>query len=332
MLNRKELIFSILGKKEGTLEARARRSPLSPTEMLKVPVDGAISKIIRIRTSIQVIILGLCIAFIRISLPLLLLFIPFLLRLVVTRLGSFFFFNQIVNPRLISFAIVSVSAPSSSSSSLTSMGSCGSCGVDDREIRCEAGVAKPLKSEFFFKTCRWRWSMEYIMENQKMTRFSFEIDNFWEKVDLIRSPIFLSGGCEWFVGVFPKGRNVEDHYLSVYLCVANPETLRLGWKRRASFSFILLNQSGKELGRNPELCQVFCAYTKNWGLLQCINQLFKKFRRSNQFVRKAYMNLLLGLIKTLNKPPHSFTDTELSNARSEYLTELRQARDSRLSG
>lgn len=39
--------------------------------------------------------------------------------------------------------------------------------------------------------------MEYIMENQKMTRFSFEIDNFWEKVDLIRSPIFLSGGCEW---------------------------------------------------------------------------------------------------------------------------------------
>ncbi|KAF2573228.1 hypothetical protein F2Q70_00005825 [Brassica cretica] len=28
-----------------------------------------------------------------------------------------------------------------------------------------------------------------------MTRFSFEIDNFREKVDLIRSPIFLSGGC-----------------------------------------------------------------------------------------------------------------------------------------
>ena len=38
MLNHKELIFSILGKKEGTLEARVRRSPLSPTEMLKVPV------------------------------------------------------------------------------------------------------------------------------------------------------------------------------------------------------------------------------------------------------------------------------------------------------
>ncbi|CAN6872073.1 unnamed protein product [Brassica oleracea] len=62
-----------------------------------------------------------------------------------------------------------------------------------------------------------------------------------------------------------------------------------------------------------------------------VYRLFKKhqdiaanFRQSNQFVRTAYMNLLLGLIKTLNKPPHSFTDTELSNARSE-LTELRQA-------
>ena len=79
---------ALVGKKEGTLEARVRRSPLSPTEMLKVPVDGVISKIIRIRTSIQVIILGgLCIVFIRISLPLLLLFIPLLLRLVVARLG-----------------------------------------------------------------------------------------------------------------------------------------------------------------------------------------------------------------------------------------------------
>lgn len=35
----------------------------------------------------------------------------------------------------------------------------------------------------------------------------------------------------------------------MYLCVANPESLRFGWKRRASFSILLLNQSGKELYR-----------------------------------------------------------------------------------
>lgn len=35
-------------------------------------------------------------------------------------------------------------------------------------------------------------------------------------------------------------------------------------------------------------------------------------------VRKtAYMNILLGLIETLNKPPRSLTETELDNAESE---------------
>ncbi|KAH0861148.1 hypothetical protein HID58_089409 [Brassica napus] len=105
------------------------------------------------------------------------------------------------------------------------------------------------------------------MENQKQTScFSFEIDNFWEKINAIRSPRFLSGGCEWFVELYPKGMIVEDHYVSLFL-FANPETLRLGWKRRASFSFILLNQSGKELGRRrPEFCErLFCAYCTGWG-------------------------------------------------------------------
>ncbi|KAJ0265933.1 MATH/TRAF domain-containing protein [Hirschfeldia incana] len=217
------------------------------------------------------------------------------------------------------------------------------------------------------------------MENQKQTSFTFEIDNFWEKVDEIRSPIFLSGGCEWFVQLFPKGNNVEDH-VSVYLCVAKPKTLRLGWKRRASFSFIMLNQSGKELGRWPEISRMFCAYTKSWGRAKelplkklkekgslensklivkveiqvheivdeggitgkemvdvggfqvlCsqaipVSLLFEKhpdtaanFRQRNQLVKTAFMNLLLGLIETLNKPPHSFTDTELSNARSKLI-------------
>ncbi|CAH2047676.1 unnamed protein product [Thlaspi arvense] len=75
------------------------------------------------------------------------------------------------------------------------------------------------------------------------TSFTFEIDNFSEKKGLIRSPTFLSGGCEWYLEVYPKGNNIEDH-LSLYLCIANSESLRLGWKRRANFSFLLLDQSG----------------------------------------------------------------------------------------
>ncbi|CAA7018214.1 unnamed protein product [Microthlaspi erraticum] len=104
------------------------------------------------------------------------------------------------------------------------------------------------------------------MEDQKQTSFTFEIDNFSDKEAVISSPTFSSGGCKWYVKVYPKGDLVDDH-LSLYLYVANPESLRLGWKRRASFSFALLNESGKELFRTVELsCILFCAQFSSWGL------------------------------------------------------------------
>lgn len=42
----------------------------------------------------------------------------------------------------------------------------------------------------------------------------------------------------------------RDH-LSMYLKVLDTHKLRPGWKRRVSFCFVLLNQSGKELFRSP---------------------------------------------------------------------------------
>ncbi|CAA7018210.1 unnamed protein product [Microthlaspi erraticum] len=42
-------------------------------------------------------------------------------------------------------------------------------------------------------------------------------------------------------------------------------------------------------------------------------------RPKNQLAKTTYMNLLLGLIKTLDKPLISITDTELSNAHSELI-------------
>ena len=65
-----------------------------------------------------------------------------------------------------------------------------------------------------------------------------------------------------YIQVYSNGELVDDH-LSMYLGVANPESLRLGWKRRASFSFLLLNQSGKELYRTKgifNLADIKCVY------------------------------------------------------------------------
>lgn len=44
----------------------------------------------------------------------------------------------------------------------------------------------------------------------------------------------------------------------------------------------------------------------------------------NQGVKTSHMNLLLGLLRTLEKSPQSFSVTELNNAQSE-LTELKEA-------
>ncbi|XP_010468070.1 PREDICTED: MATH domain and coiled-coil domain-containing protein At2g42470-like [Camelina sativa] len=222
-----------------------------------------------------------------------------------------------------------------------------------------------------------------MVEDQKeTTSFTFEIDNFWEKeADVIQSPIFSSGGgCEWYVDVYPKGYGAVKDHLSVHFCVATPESLRLGWKRRADISLVLLNQSGKELYKSPKYCNLFCAQLlkrghsrvsshkklKEEGLLdKLIVQVEIKVVEEGEItgkemldvrgfqvlysqatsatrlleghpdiavnfipkiplVKTAYMSALLGLVETLNKPPESFTETELNKAKME-LNELTRA-------
>ncbi|XP_010418298.1 PREDICTED: MATH domain and coiled-coil domain-containing protein At2g42470-like [Camelina sativa] len=212
-------------------------------------------------------------------------------------------------------------------------------------------------------------------ENQKETSFTFEIDNFWEKgAAVIR-----------FVKVYPKGYGDFKDHLSVHFCVARPRSLKVGWKRRANLSLLLLNQSGKELYRSPNDCNLFCAQFSRWGtdsrflplkklreegllenklivqveikLVEIVDQedatdkdmldvhgfqlldsqvtsasrLFEdhpdiavNFIPKIALVKTAYVSALLGLIKTLNKPPHSFTETELKKAKRE-LNELTRA-------
>ncbi|ESQ37792.1 hypothetical protein EUTSA_v10029184mg, partial [Eutrema salsugineum] len=105
------------------------------------------------------------------------------------------------------------------------------------------------------------------MEDQKHTTdFTIEIDNFSQRKTMISSPNFLSGGCEWYVKVLPKGDCINDRHVHIYLCVGNPESLRPGWKIRTRNSFVVLNQSGKELYRlEDNCCRLYCDQIKQWG-------------------------------------------------------------------
>ncbi|KAL0693716.1 hypothetical protein Bca4012_060896 [Brassica carinata] len=189
------------------------------------------------------------------------------------------------------------------------------------------------------------------MEDHKPTSFTFEIDNFLEKEAVISSSTFSSGGCQWYAIVYPKGNGIEDH-LALYLRVANSGSLQLGWKRQAKFSFALLNQSGNEFYKStgklttqtqrivPSVlrsvvneAEVTGNETMDVGGFQVlysqviqVSRIFSRhpdialnFRPKSQLVKTTYMNLLLKLIEKLEKPPHSFSETELSNIRTELV-------------
>nr|VDC69577.1 unnamed protein product [Brassica rapa] len=80
--------------------------------------------------------------------------------------------------------------------------------------------------------------------------FRFEIDNFSDKEAAIASNVFVAGRCEWYLAVHPQGQGHNDH-LSLFLYVANRESLRTGWKRSAKYYFRLLNESNKQLYKSP---------------------------------------------------------------------------------
>ncbi|CAN8320786.1 unnamed protein product [Cochlearia groenlandica] len=80
------------------------------------------------------------------------------------------------------------------------------------------------------------------MWNQKPS-FRFEIDNF--------SGLQACKRKSQVINFFPKGAKISDDHLSLYLQVANSNSLGSGWKRNVRFYFSLLNQSVKELYRSP---------------------------------------------------------------------------------
>ncbi|CAH8302700.1 unnamed protein product [Eruca vesicaria subsp. sativa] len=132
------------------------------------------------------------------------------------------------------------------------------------------------------------------MEDHKQTSFTFEIDNFSEKKGLISSPKFSSGGCKWFVNVYPNGYHIDDR-MSLHLQVANPESFPLGWKWQASYSFAILNESGKELYRTPESCKLFRAQFTGWGspkafTLQKLQDM--RFLQNNKLILKVNVKVI----------------------------------------
>ncbi|XP_009104131.1 protein RESTRICTED TEV MOVEMENT 3 [Brassica rapa] len=110
--------------------------------------------------------------------------------------------------------------------------------------------------------------------NKKIT---WVIKNFSSlKSDQFYSDIFVVDGCKWYIYAYPKGKD-NDH-LSLFLEVGNYESLPIGWRRHAKYSFTISNQRSEKLSRKHQSQQWFEQKSPGWGRLSImpLNELHAK--------------------------------------------------------
>jgi hypothetical protein len=122
---------------------------------------------------------------------------------------------------------------------------------------------------------------------------SWEIGNFSERKNPMASRQFSSGGCKWYVTVDPEGFLGCDH-LTLFLCVGDRNSLKIGWKRRAMYCFFLLNQSGENLYSSSGQIRTFCNEASGWGVQTTVplTKLREKgFLKKNKLTVQVFMKV-----------------------------------------
>ncbi|WOL20666.1 ubiquitin carboxyl-terminal hydrolase 12 isoform X9 [Canna indica] len=102
------------------------------------------------------------------------------------------------------------------------------------------------------------------VEDPPTSRFTWTIENYSRlNVKKLYSDIFVVGGYQWRVLIFPKGNNVDS--LSMYLDVADSTNLPYGWSRYAQFSLAVRNQIHNKYSIRKETQHQFNARESDWG-------------------------------------------------------------------
>ncbi|EOA28673.1 hypothetical protein CARUB_v10024897mg [Capsella rubella] len=127
--------------------------------------------------------------------------------------------------------------------------------------------------------------------------FRFEIDNFSGKEAAVMSNVFVSGGYEWYISLLPKGEDgLYVDYSSLYLYATNSKPVGSGWKRIASFYFVLLNQSHKALYRSAVEEHIqFQADSLSWGFAETLP--LRKFQKqglleNDKLIAEVYIHMV----------------------------------------
>ncbi|CAL9184647.1 unnamed protein product [Musa hybrid cultivar] len=97
-----------------------------------------------------------------------------------------------------------------------------------------------------------------------ISKFTWAIKNFSRlKTRKLYSDVFLAGGHQWRLLLFPKGNNVDS--LSIYMDAADSASLVFGWTRFAHFGLTVINQIKSNRSITKDCQNIFCALRNDWG-------------------------------------------------------------------
>ncbi|KAJ0246700.1 MATH domain and coiled-coil domain-containing protein [Hirschfeldia incana] len=107
------------------------------------------------------------------------------------------------------------------------------------------------------------------MVNEADNKFTWVIKDFSSlQSQRIYSDGFLIGGYKWCLIAYPKGAQVD--FLSLYLGVADHESLPLGWRRNIKFSLKVVNQFSEKSSILREAIECFDQKTPFLGFLKIL--------------------------------------------------------------
>ncbi|CAN8314089.1 unnamed protein product [Cochlearia groenlandica] len=103
-----------------------------------------------------------------------------------------------------------------------------------------------------------------VKPSELFVRHTWRIEKFSEiNKREIRSSCFEAGGYEWYVLVYPRGCDVQNH-LSVFLCVKNHDKLLPGWSHFAQFTMSLVHKDPRK-SKYADTMHRFWKKEHDWG-------------------------------------------------------------------
>ncbi|KAJ9547424.1 hypothetical protein OSB04_019967 [Centaurea solstitialis] len=95
-------------------------------------------------------------------------------------------------------------------------------------------------------------------------KYTWKIDKFSQiNKSVLRCNEFEVGGYKWYILMYPRGCDVCNH-LSLFLCVANHDSLLPGWSHLAQFTIAVVNKDPKK-SKYSDTLHWFWKNEHDWG-------------------------------------------------------------------